>query len=231
MENQLEWRLLVKCLSYADDATIDRLLYQSSNLLEGVNACATPILLNATMQLQLAYRAYTKDLPKSLQNKEDYITPYWNDTRRCIYCIKTQTLLLSRCRNVNLVFEDVLFVWTLILLSLYQSLLQSLCCMVLKRRMQKEMKNQNKDILVLFSVLTDYFDLFFHTSKVNRSHFAIPEEMKSVVEAFYFCVYSLHNDHNSSCRAIKMCGKKEIAHRGARTPDHQVKSLALYRLS
>ena len=25
--------------------------------------------------------------------------------------------------------------------------------------------------------------------------------------------------------------QKEIAHRGARTPDHQVKSLALYRLS
>ena len=25
--------------------------------------------------------------------------------------------------------------------------------------------------------------------------------------------------------------KKKIAHRGARTPDHQVKSLALYRLS
>ena len=30
---------------------------------------------------------------------------------------------------------------------------------------------------------------------------------------------------------LKKKRKKGIAHRGARTPDHQVKSLALYRLS
>ena len=188
VESQLEWRMLVRCLSYADDATIDRLLYQSANLLAGVNASATPILLNATMQLQLAHRAYTRDLPKSLHHEEDYLTLCWSDVRRCVYCVKAQTLLLSRCKNVNLVFEDVLFVWTLILLSLYQSLLQCEDCASVRRRMQREVKVQNPDVLVLFSVLADYFGLFFHTPKVNLRHFAIPEELKSVVEAFCFCV-------------------------------------------
>ena len=54
--------------------------------------------------------------------------------------------------------------------------------------MQREVKVQNPDVLVLFSVLADYFGLFFHTPKVNLRHFAIPEELKSVVEAFCFCV-------------------------------------------
>ena len=54
----------MKCLYSADEVTIDRLLYQpSASVLMNVNNDLMPVILNSSMQLQLAYKQYIRDLP------------------------------------------------------------------------------------------------------------------------------------------------------------------------
>ena len=226
----------MKCLYSADEVTIDRLLYQpSASVLMNVNNDLMPVILNSSMQLQLAYKQYIRDMPEAEKHKEWYTTLCLGDLRRCVYSVKTITLLLSRCRSVNLVFEGILFVWTLLLLSLYKSLLPFVRVIPLTSRVQKEM-GSNGDVSLLLNTLTDYFILFFNTPKVNLSHFSIPDEYKSVVDLFYeSCVCSqkrrlvreekeyvlfITKNNTSFPSRQNRRKKKGIAHRGARTPDH-----------
>ena len=195
LQVQLEWKLLMKCLYYADEDTVDRLLYQSSaSVLMNVNGDLMPVILNSTMQLQLAYKQYIRDMPEAEKHRERYTTLCLGDLRRCVYSVKVLTLLLSRCRSVNLVFEEILFVWTLLLLSLYKSLLPFVRVIPLTNRVQKEM-GSNGDISLLLNTLTDYFILFFNSPKVNLSHFSIPDKYKSVVDLFYDCCVCSQKRH------------------------------------
>ena len=46
----------------------------------------------------------------------------FGDLRRTVYAVKAMTLIAARCDPVNILFEDLVFVWLLAVLSLYDAI-------------------------------------------------------------------------------------------------------------
>ena len=71
--SHLQWKALVHFLEIADPSTIQSFVYDSSLLpLSHLNWAALPIVLNTTLQLQVAYDKFQKELPRSLKHPKQF---------------------------------------------------------------------------------------------------------------------------------------------------------------
>ena len=69
----LQWKSLVHFLEIADAAEIRAFVYDPSMLpLSQLNWAALPVVLNTTLQLQIAYQKFQAELPRSLKNPKRY---------------------------------------------------------------------------------------------------------------------------------------------------------------
>lgn len=116
----LEWRFCLRILSACDGKTVDQFLYDDAmtGIVPLSYAIAT-ILLSTTMQLQVVTRK--KILHPKTNCRSDFLTCL-SDVRRCVYAIQTLNRVIRQCSSVNLFFEDVLCVCSIIVLSLHKAL-------------------------------------------------------------------------------------------------------------
>ena len=116
----LEWRFFLRILSACDGKTVDQFLYDDA--MSGIvplSYAITTILLSTTMQLQVATR---KQLLHPENDRRFDSAVCLSDVRRCVYAVQTLNRVIRQCSSVNLFFEDVLCVCSLVVLSLHKAL-------------------------------------------------------------------------------------------------------------
>lgn len=69
----MEWKAFIQLLEIADAAEIRSFVYDPSLLcLSHLNWAALPIVLNTTLQFQVAYEQFQKELPRSVKDPKRY---------------------------------------------------------------------------------------------------------------------------------------------------------------
>ena len=123
LENHLQWRLLIQLLQTADKQTIDRFIYEDpvSTVVPLENAISM-LLLQMTLQLQIARKRSESIEKKTPASQLQLSNICMSDVCRAIYAVKAMNLLITNCSAVRLVFEDTIFLMTLLLLSLHKAL-------------------------------------------------------------------------------------------------------------
>lgn len=118
----LEWRLFLRILNACDGKTVDQFLYDDA--MSGVvplSYAITTILLSTTMQLQVATH---KKLLHPETDRHSNSAVCLSDVKRCTYAVQTLNRVIRQCSSVNLFFEDVLCVCSLVVLSLHKALME-----------------------------------------------------------------------------------------------------------
>ena len=173
--SHLQWKTLLRLLEVADVAEIRAFVYDPSlQPMTDLNASALTIVLNTTLQLQIALRSYQQALPLALKKPHDFTRLCFSDLRRTIYAVKAMTTVVMRCEPINLVFEDVIFVWILAVLSLYDT-----------SRTVKQQVGSERDLAILISTIDDFLYRVFNNAKISFDHLAIPQEYYGIYLHFH----------------------------------------------
>ena len=173
--SHLQWKTLLRLLAIAEVSEIRSFVYDPSlQPMTDLNGSALTIVLNTTLQLQITWRSYQQALPLALKKPHHFTRLCFSDLRRTIYAVRAMTTVVMRCDPINLVFEDVVFVWILAVLSLYDI-----------SRTVKQQVGSERDLDILISTIDDFLYQVFNNAKISFDHLAIPQEYYGIYLHFH----------------------------------------------
>lgn len=180
----LEWRLCIRILSACDGKMVDQFLYDDA--MSGIvplSYAITTILLSTTMQLQVATR---KRVLHPESDRRSFSEVCLSDVRRCVYAIQILNRAICQCSSVNLFFEDVLCVCSLVVLSLHKALreYEQVC--------QQNTVSEDVDALhsgeipqfVISVEMDSLLYQLFAGKRLSLDRFAVPKEYYPIVSRY-----------------------------------------------